>query len=202
MTHFLLAPGAGAGQSSPWMQHWKGLLAKLGTVQSFDYPYAARGSKRPDPLPRLIEAHLDELKKARALGHSRIVLIGKSMGSRVGCHVSLLEPVHAVVCLGYPLVGRQGKNLAAKVRDQVLLDSRQPVLFVQGTRDSLCPLDALNAVRSRMTAVNELHVVETGDHSLCVTKTRAKEHLVTQTEVDEQILTSIAEFVAGCRTRA
>ena len=32
-----------------------------------------------------------------------VVLIGKSMGSRIGCHLALEEDVAALVCLGYPL---------------------------------------------------------------------------------------------------
>jgi uncharacterized protein len=60
------------------------------------------------------------------------VLVGKSMGGRIGCHVANeLAPgrVLALVCLGYPLVGGDGS-----LRDQVLLALRTPVLFAQGSR--------------------------------------------------------------------
>ena len=55
------------------------------------------------------------------------------------------------------------------MRDQVLLALRTPILFVQGTRDPLCPLDKLAAVRNAMTCDRDLHVVESGDHSLKIT---------------------------------
>lgn len=50
-----------------------------------------------------------------------------------------------------------------------------PVLFLQGTRDNFCPLADLAKVRPKMKAETELHVVETGNHSLEVTKTFTKQ---------------------------
>jgi predicted alpha/beta-hydrolase family hydrolase len=86
---FLFAHGAGAGSSHPWMQHWAALLKTLGRVQTFDYPYIERKERRPDPMPKLLAAHRDALATARHNGGSAIVLIGKSMGSRIGCHLAL-----------------------------------------------------------------------------------------------------------------
>src|SRR5208337_4296274 len=141
------------------MRAFAGVLAQLGPVRPFDYPYMREGKKRPDPLPRLVEAHRLALAALRSAHAGPIVLVGKSMGGRVGCHVALVEPVAAVVCLGYPLCGGGDPS---KLRDEVLLALTTPALFVQGTRDKLCPLDLLEAVRRRMTAPSELHVVEGG----------------------------------------
>jgi predicted alpha/beta-hydrolase family hydrolase len=116
------------------------------------------------------------------------------MGSRIGCHLSLEEKVSALVCLGYPLCGGGDP---AKLRDKVLRELRAPILFVQGTRDALCPLDLLESVRREMSAVNELHVVEGGDHSLAVSKTQLKTTGQTQRDVDERILVVIRRFVAA-----
>lgn len=175
------------------MLHWAELLNALGRVVTFDYPYLAEGRKRPDPLPKLIEAHVAALAKARQSHRGPIVLIGKSMGGRVGCHVSLEEPVSAVICLGYPLCG--GGD-CTKLRDKVLRELTTPILFVQGTRDSLCPLEVLAGVRKEMHAANELHVVEGGDHSLIVTKTQLKASGQTQDEVDLDSIGVIRQFLA------
>ncbi|HEV3410210.1 MAG TPA: alpha/beta fold hydrolase, partial [Chthoniobacterales bacterium] len=86
---FLFAPGAGAPSSSAWMRRWVGRLETLGRVATFDYDYMRAGSRRPDPLPRLIAAHRAALAEARREGDGPVALIGKSMGGRVGCHVSL-----------------------------------------------------------------------------------------------------------------
>ena len=82
-----------------------------------------------------------------------------------------------------------------KLRDEVLLELRTPILFVQGTRDPLCPLDLLESVRSKMTAPNSLHVVEGGDHSLLVRKKDLGDE--TQEDVDQRIAEAIRDFVAA-----
>jgi uncharacterized protein len=191
---FLLAPGAGAPSSHPRMQTFARLLAALGSVVPFDYPYAKEGRRRPDPLPKLIAAHEAALKSLRERHDGPIVLIGKSMGGRVGCHVALAEPVKAVVCLGYPLCAAGDKS---KLRDQVLLDLRAPAMFVQGTRDALCPLELLEDVRKRMRAPSALHVVEGADHSLLVSKTALHARGATQEEADGQMLSAIEIFLGG-----
>ena len=66
---------------------------------------------------------------------------------------------------------------------------------MQGTRDSLCPLDLIEGVRAEMRALNQLHVVEGGDHSLGVTRKQLTTDAETQNEVDARILNTIGEFV-------
>jgi uncharacterized protein len=175
------------------MQRWAKRLATVGAVFPFDYPYMEERRKRPDSLPVLVAAHREALIRARKTHDGPAVLIGKSMGGRVGCHLALEEKVGAVICLGYPLCG--GGN-PEKMRAEVLLKLATPVLFVQGTRDSLCPLDLLAGVREQMKAPNQLYVVEGGDHSLMVTKGQLKAARETQDEVEERILKTIHEFVA------
>jgi len=196
MTPLLLfAPGAGAPSSHPWMQNWKERLSAIGTVETFDYNYMRDGRKRPDPLPQLIAAHRKALSQARERDEPAItILAGKSMGGRVGCHLSLEENVEGVVCLGYPLCAMGDRT---KLRDQVLRALTTPILFVQGTRDSLCPLDLLERVRSEMKAPNFLHLVEGGDHSLRAPKRLLQASGQTQEDIDQQIFRAIAEFVDG-----
>src|SRR3954466_8291595 len=188
---FLFAPGAGAPSIHPWMQAWKERLATIGDVVTFDYDYMREGRRRPDPLPVLIAAHRSALLDARKDESQPVFLIGKSMGGRIGCHVALEEMVTGLVCLGYPLCGGGDPK---KLRDKVLRDLRTPILFVQGTRDSLCPLELLEKVRKDMTAENYLHVVEGGDHSLVVAKKTLRDSGETQEQVDARILAAIAEF--------
>src|SRR5436853_6188285 len=149
------------------MQRWKQRLTQIGEVETFDYDYMRAGRKRPDRSPQLITAHRHALTEVRTKASGPILLVGKSMGGRIGCHVALEEKVNGLVCLGYPLCAMGDRS---KLRDQVLRDLRTPVLFVQGTRDLLCPPDLLEGVRSEMTAPNFLHLVEGGDHSLLVRK--------------------------------
>jgi predicted alpha/beta-hydrolase family hydrolase len=188
---FLFAPGAGAPSSHPWMQRWKERLSTVGDVEAFDYDYMREGRRRPDPLPQLIAAHRQALVTARR--ERFVILIGKSMGGRIGCHVALEENVAGVVCLGYPLCGGGDQS---KLRDKVLRALTTPILFVQGTRDSLCPLDLLERVRAEMTAPTFLHIVEGGDHSLQVSKRQLAANEETQEQVDGRILEAITKFVS------
>ena len=175
------------------MQNWKQRLSQVGEVETFDYDYMSAGRKRPDSLPQLIAAHRAAVEAAREKHkQDRILLIGKSMGGRVGCHVSLEEKVDGLVCLGYPLCAMGDRT---KLRDEVLRALTAPILFVQGTRDALCPLDLLDRVRAEMKAPNFLHVSEGGDHSLLVPKRQLQAAGETQEDIDQEILNAIARFV-------
>jgi predicted alpha/beta-hydrolase family hydrolase len=188
----VFAPGAGAPSTSDWMRDWARRLGELGTVVPFDYRYQLEGRRRPDLLPALVARHQEAIEDARARHPGRpLVLAGKSMGSRVGCHVALEqeEPgvggVDALICFGYPLQAAG----SGKLRDEVLLGLRTRVLFLQGTKDPLCPLSLLEPVRAKMTARNELYTVEGGDHSLRVSKRLPQE------PVDEAVLGAVRRFL-------
>jgi hypothetical protein len=194
MRHLILfAPGAGAPSSHPWIENWKDRLSKIGDVETFDYDYMREGRKRPDPLPKLIAAHRNALTAARQRHSAQsIILIGKSMGGRIGCHVSLEEKVDGLVCLGYPLCAMGDRT---KLRDEVLRALTTPILFVQGTRDPLCPLDLLERVRIGMKTKNLLRTVEGGDHSLRVPKRELQAVGKIQEDINRQILEAMVGFV-------
>jgi predicted alpha/beta-hydrolase family hydrolase len=160
----------------------------------FDYDYMRERRKRPDPPAQLIAAHRSALAEARQKSSGPIFLIGKSMGGRIGCHLALEEKVAGLICLGYPLCGGGDRT---KLRDRVLRELETPILFVQGTRDPLCPLDLLHEVRSQMKVPNFLHLVEDGDHSLRLTTRRLQVGGETQDSVDQGILAAIRQFVAS-----
>src|ERR1041384_2508315 len=123
----LFAPGAGAPSSSAWMRDWAARLSPVGRVLPFDYPYMLAGRRSPDRQPVLVAAHRDAYERARADHSGPVVLAGKSMGSRMGCHVAVevtTKPA-ALVCFGYPLVGQHGKP-----RAEVLRARQDPSLFL------------------------------------------------------------------------
>lgn len=201
---FLFAHGAGAPSASGWMRAWRDRLATLGDVVAFDYPYMRAGRKTPDKLPALITAHRAALAEARARATGPLFLIGKSMGGRVGCHVALEESVAGVICLGYPLQS----GATGAMRDEVLIALRTPILFVQGSRDPLCPLDQLAEVRARMTAPSTLLIVEGGNHSLELAKGRGKaaskaanKTANLQGDSDARVLEAIGAFCSKPRSR-
>ncbi|KAK2664258.1 hypothetical protein Ddye_002832 [Dipteronia dyeriana] len=195
----VFAHGAGAPSSSDWMIKWKDMLKKaLNAVEvvTFDYPYISGGGKRKPPpkAEKLVEFHTDVVKDtvAKFPGHP-LILAGKSMGSRVSCMVAGKEDiaVSAVICLGYPLKGMKGA-----VRDETLLQVTVPVMFVQGSKDGLCPLEKLEAVLKKMKPMNELHVIDGGDHSFKIAKKHLQINESTQDEVEDLAVQSIAEFIS------
>ncbi|XP_047966226.1 KAT8 regulatory NSL complex subunit 3 isoform X1 [Salvia hispanica] len=194
----VLAHGAGAPSSSDWMIRWKDMLARtLNAIEvvTFDYPYIAGGKRRAPPkAEKLVDFHYDVVRKVMATypGHP-LVLAGKSMGSRVCCMVAGEKNIYAsaVVCLGYPLKGRNGA-----LRDDTLLQLKVPVLFVQGSRDGLCPLEKLEGVRRKMNCASAMHVIEGGDHSFKVSKKHLQITGCNQEETEQQAAEAIAAFVS------
>jgi predicted alpha/beta-hydrolase family hydrolase len=195
----LFAHGAGASSASAWMTAWAARLGTVGTVERFDYPYMRQGRKTPDRLPALLAAHREALVAARARhGADRpVVLAGKSMGSRVGCHLAAAlaaegQPPAAVLCFGYPLRAAG----TGKLRDEALRALPVPVLFLQGSRDPLCPLAELAALRPALRVAHDLFVVEGGDHSLEVGVRELARQGRTQEDWDRAALAAVAAFLA------
>ena len=151
------------------------------------------GKKRPDPAPKLLAAHRKELLAGIQTLGPRVILAGKSMGGRMGCHLALEEEVLGVICFGYPLKAMGSGAL----RDQVLRDLRAPACFIQGTRDALCPLDLLEAVLSERPAPSFLHVVQSGDHSLKPTKGHLKAAGITQQNQENATMVAIEAFLSA-----
>ncbi|XP_027182832.1 KAT8 regulatory NSL complex subunit 3 [Coffea eugenioides] len=195
----VFAHGAGAPSSSDWMVRWKKMLHKaLNAVEvvTFDYPYIAGGKRKAPPkAEKLVEFHTDIVRKTMQMyaGHP-LIMVGKSMGSRVSCMVASGKEVNAlaVVCLGYPLKGMNGA-----VRDETLLQLKVPVMFVQGSKDGLCPLEKLDAVKKKMTVVSELHVIEGGDHSFKIAKKHQQSSGTSQDEAGDRAIQAIATFVSN-----
>ncbi|XP_051151234.1 uncharacterized protein LOC127265475 [Andrographis paniculata] len=195
----VFAHGAGAPSSSEWMVRWKDMLCKaLNAVEvvTFDYPYMAGGNRRAPPkADKLVDFHCDIVRKTMAKypGHP-LVLAGKSMGSRVSCMVAVEEDIAAsvIICLGYPLKGINGA-----VRDETLLQLSVPVVFVQGSKDQLCPLERLEAVRKKMKSNTSLHVIDGGDHSFKISKKHLLAEGSSQEEVEEHAVQEVARVVSG-----
>jgi uncharacterized protein len=102
----------------------------------------------------------------QALGASRLVLGGKSMGGRIASQaVAQGLPADGLVFLGYPL---HPPGRFDTLRDRHLPTITAPMLFVQGTRDAFARADLLAAVLGGLGERATLHSIEGGDHSFAV----------------------------------
>jgi predicted alpha/beta-hydrolase family hydrolase len=135
----------------------------------YNFCYAEKGSKRPDP-PAVLEATTRaaaELALAET-GAQRIVHGGRSMGGRIASQVVAAgERADGLAFLGYPL---HPPGRFEKQRDAHLPQITAPMLFLQGTRDDFARADLLDALMARLGDRAELHRVEHADHSFGVLK--------------------------------
>jgi uncharacterized protein len=144
VARLLLAHGAGAPMTSPFMETFARLLAERGlAVTRFEFGYmAARrtgGKRRPPPKAELLTpeylAAVEAVAGAMTLGQE-LLIGGKSMGGRVASLVAddlyRARRVKGLVCLGYPF---HPPGKPAELRTAHLAALACPTLIVQGDRD-------------------------------------------------------------------
>jgi len=161
----VIAHGAGAGQSSPFITRVaRGLVERGVSAATFDFPYMAARRKAPDK-PAVLEASWrGAIAAARAeLPGVPLFIGGKSMGGRIASQVAAGEhdAIEGLIFLGYPLhpPGRPQQR-----RDAHLPEIAEPMLFVQGSRDAFGTADEIRDLRPRLQRAT-LYEVEGGDHS-------------------------------------
>jgi len=172
----LLAHGAGAGMRHPFMEN---LAVELSTVNiatfRYQFPYIERRSGRPDSPVILAATVAAALRTASVREPGLPVLAGgKSMGGRMTSQAAaqgLLPGVRGLAFFGFPL--HPPKAPTTKRADH-LKQVTIPMLFLQGTRDSLADLTLLRPVVKNLGVLASLHIIESADHSFHVLKSSGK----------------------------
>jgi predicted alpha/beta-hydrolase family hydrolase len=184
----VLAHGAGAGQSSPFMvRAARGFAQRAISTATFDFLYIVDKRKVPDRAPVLEQRWRDALEEAHhAFAGLPLAIGGKSMGGRIASHVAAqgLDGVDALVFLGYPL---HPPGKPEQLRDAHLPQVAQRMLFVQGTRDPFGSSVEIAALLPRLQRAT-VHTVAGGDHSFKVPGKK---------DVLEDIMDVVAAFVLG-----
>jgi predicted alpha/beta-hydrolase family hydrolase len=167
---YVMAHGAGAGMTHPFMQAMADALAIHGIATlRYQFPYMEQGSKRPD-APKLAQATVRGAvaEASRLVPELALFAGGKSFGGRMTSQAQAVSPlagVRGLVFLGFPLhpAGRPSDERAAH-----LFDVQVPMLFMQGTRDQLADLRLLQTLTGKLGARATLKLLQDADHSFHV----------------------------------
>jgi len=146
----VVAHGAGAGMHHPFMAGFCESLSAAGvSAMRFNFPYIEAGRKSPGSPKDAIAAFRAAVEAATARTGGRPVFAGgKSYGGRISSMAAAEGmPAAGLVFLGYPL---HAPGKPDQVRDTHLYELRQPMLFLQGTKDPFATPDVLRPVLKKL----------------------------------------------------
>jgi predicted alpha/beta-hydrolase family hydrolase len=185
----VVAHGAGAGQKSPFMVRTARGLAERGiSAATFDFPYISTGRSAPDRPEVLERAWREAVVAARAEFDALPLFIGgKSMGGRIASHIASqgCDGIDGLIFLGYPL---HPPGKPQQRRDAHLPAIREPMLFVQGSRDAFGTAEEIRALIPSLQRAS-LHEVAGGDHSFKISGRGAPK--------PDAVLDSVLDVVRG-----
>jgi predicted alpha/beta-hydrolase family hydrolase len=156
----------------------------------YQFPYMENGRRAPDSAPLLTATVRAAVNKAAELAPDLPFLAGgKSLGGRMtstAASQEALANVRGLVFFGFPL---HPPNHPGAKRAEHLKRVTGPMLFLQGTRDTLADLNLLRPICADLGSRATLHVVDAADHSFHVLKRSGRN--------DKEILRELAQEVAA-----
>ena len=167
---FVLAHGAGAGMTHPFMETVAaGLCDRNVATLRYQFPSMEKAGKRPDSPPvahATVRAAVTEA--ARCCPGLALIAGGKSFGGRMTSQAQAIAPLPGVAglaFLGFPL---HPANKPSDERAKHLFEIDIPMLFMQGSNDSLAELKLLEPLVEKLGPLASLHLVQQADHSFHV----------------------------------
>jgi predicted alpha/beta-hydrolase family hydrolase len=190
---YVLAHGAGAGMTHPFMAAVAGGLAERGIATlRYQFPYMEQRSRRPD-TPAVAHAAVRAAVAEAASRAPKLALFagGKSFGGRMTSQAQAESPlpgVRGLVFLGFPL---HPAGKPSDARAEHLSDVKIPMLFLQGTRDELAELGLLRPLVDRLGPKATLKLMEEADHSFHIPARTGRK----DAEVLSEMLDALAAWV-------
>lgn len=196
---YVFAHGAGAGMHHGFMADLSAaLLARGIATLRFQFPFMEQGSKRPD-TPAVAHAAIRAAVSAASRKWPGLPLFagGKSFGGRMSSQAQAAEPlpgVHGLVFVGFPLhpAGKPSTDRAAH-----LADVRVPMLFLQGTRDTLAELPLVRDMVRGLGERATLHVVDDADHAFHVRARSGRNDAAVVGELGDAIASWVRQAIAS-----
>jgi predicted alpha/beta-hydrolase family hydrolase len=187
----VLGHGAGAGMAHPFLEKLAAALAEAGVATlRYQFPYFEERRRVPDK-PELLMATVAAAVHRAAEAEPRLPVLagGKSMGGRMSSQAAalgLLGSVEGLVFFGFPL---HPPNRPGVKRAEHLAKVNVPMLFLQGTRDTLADLALLRPTCEKLGSRATLHIIPEADHSFHVLKKAGK--------TDAEVMKELAETTAA-----
>jgi len=160
----------------------------------YQFPYMENRAKRPD-LPHVAQATVRAATAAalRLLPGLPLIAGGKSFGGRMTSQAQAKAPLQGVrglAFLGFPLhpAGRPSQD-----RAKHLFEIKIPMLFLQGTRDTLASLEQLEPVCQALGSRATLRLFAEADHSFHVPAKSGR----TDAQVRGEMLDALAAWTDG-----
>jgi hypothetical protein len=167
---FVFAHGAGAGMTHSFMEAFANGLGERGIASlRYQFPYMEKRSKRPDsPAVAQATVRAAVAEAARIFPGFGLIAGGKSFGGRMTSQAQAAAPLSSVrglAFVGFPLhpAGKPSTD-----RADHLAGIELPMLFLQGSRDSLAEVALIEPVVQRLGPRATLHLVDGADHTFHV----------------------------------
>jgi len=179
----------------PFMENLSDELAAVGVATfRYQFPYMEQRRHIPDS-PAVLTRTVAAAVQAATQAAPGLPLLagGKSMGGRMASQAAaqnLLDGVRGLVFFGFPL---HPPNRPGTKRADHLAKVPQPMLFLQGTRDTLADLELLRPICAKLVPRATLHIIESADHSFHVLKSSKR--------TDAEVLRELAETAASWAER-
>lgn len=189
----IIAHGAGRDMHSAFIsQLHEGIAQHNILTVKFNFPYLEQGAKAPN-TPHVLEETwhqvIEYVLAKTGVRRKQIFLSGKSMGGRYATILACKEDLYAgIILFGFPL---HAPGKSDKPRFDLLKVIHEPMLFFQGTRDSLCRLDVFKALLATLSPKPDLHIIEGGDHSFNILKRIDR----TEQSVFDEIIRSSVDWI-------
>jgi uncharacterized protein len=192
---YVMAHGAGAGMEHTFMRDAaEGLSNRRIATLRFQFPYMQLGSRRPDS-PRVAQAAVRAAYLQAAALYDGLALFagGKSFGGRMTSQAEATDPLpsaRGIVFLGFPL---ESPGKPSTQRANHLHDVGIPMLFVQGTRDKLADISAMEELVEELGRMATLKSVADADHSFHVPVRTGRR----DSDVMNEVLDATAGWIAS-----
>ena len=167
----VLAHASGRSMQEPLVEGiQRGLTERKYLALRFNFPFAEAGKSRADAMPVLESAFrhaVAVLSRDPSASPAHLFVGGIGLGAQVAVRAAATRlRVDGVFALGYPLHARDEPT--KHVRAEPLYRLVAPILFVQGSRDRNCDLEALHRTLTRVGVPKTLHVIPEADNMLGV----------------------------------